>query len=118
MRRRLLPTQAVLFPRAHLVFYNQAMLFMDTKNYVAANAAFTRATVLAPKITDAWIGLANSDIELHRYKEALSAYVSACKIDQRAVKDFRAVAARLHHEGELDWQVKFTDSVSSCTSQF
>ena len=107
-----------LFPREALVFYNQAMLFMDTKNYVSANAAFTRATVLAPKNTDAWIGLANSDIELHRYKEALSAYVSACKIDPRAVKDFRAVAARLHHEGELDWQVKFTDSVSSCTSQF
>ena len=84
------------------------------RHYIGAFSYYKKATVADTKSEKALIGLANSAIEIQKYKEALEAYQQACKLSKSALPPLRKAINTLRGLKTQDWIKKFDEAADSC----
>ncbi len=111
---RFLKLAADKFPNSEVAQLNYAQTLENEKNYIGAFSYYKKATVADTKSEKALIGLANSAIEIQKYKEALEAYQQACKLSKSALPPLRKAINTLRGLKTQDWIKKFDEAADSC----
>ncbi len=102
------------FPKSELVQRIYGSLLEDQKNYIQGYKCFAKAAEADPKSYKAQLGLARNAYELQKYEVSLGAFQKACKLDRRALQDFRTVASKLRNAHQTDWVKKFDYAIEKC----
>lgn len=111
---RFLKLAADKFPNSVVSQINYAQTLETEKNFIGAFNYYKNASIADKKSDKAFIGLANSAVEIQKYKEALEAYQQACKLTKSALPHLRKAINTLRGLKTQDWIKKFDDAADNC----
>ncbi|MES2855673.1 MAG: hypothetical protein V4692_07410, partial [Bdellovibrionota bacterium] len=101
------------FPASEPVHSAAADLKSLNKDYGSAYSLFKKATEVDVNSDRAWVGLAQSSLELQKNDESLKSFERACQANKKSVREFRMAVGKLRTRGEHEWAMKFENSMSS-----
>ena len=114
---KVLKTATRQFKSSELVQRKAGQFYFAKEDYPAADRYFTQAVLSDKSSWQAQIGLAKSKFALGKYKEALSGYAKACKMERSTTQDFRTAAAHLRMARKYQLEAQYNAKLYSCTAK-
>lgn len=107
--KRVFINAARQFKKSEHVQWAVGEFYFTSQNYSAAARYLRRAVRLTPKSARSNLGLALSLYEIKEYKEALEAFIRACKNDKTksSYNALRASITKLRQAGKYKWSDKY-----------
>lgn len=87
--------------------------FMEKKNYIDAFRWYKAGVKNDPKSYNAQLGLAQAALELQKMEESLAAFISACKINRTASREFQSGLIRIRNRNDSKWKIRFEEAISN-----
>lgn len=112
---KIVHTAAKNFSRSEFAQFTAGTMNDEIKNYETARYYYRRCVKVDKKSDRCWAKLAQASLQLKDYKESLSAFETACKINSRAhYTEFRNATTTVRIQRQSDWVDKFQNAVEKC----
>lgn len=102
------------FPKSPLAQMTFAEHQVEKKNFISAYAYYKKAVEADSKNKNAYLGLAQSALEIQKYQESLDAFTKACQLDKNMITPFRKATNTLRTMRIEEWLKKFEAQSDKC----
>ncbi len=102
---KLITDAAKRFPSSEEVQVLAGEMKIGDKNFAEAYKLYKQATVANPKSARAQSGFATSAFQLQKHTEAIEAFKTACRLDRKTGRDFRAASIQLKTNKDPKWML-------------